>query len=199
MCVRAGPWMNDCFYMWSPIILRQTTPTKQFTSRPVLQMNICIFIRNIYCINFNIEPCIKNYLQKKKKKEGFLKTIIIFPVCLFSLFGADWKFVLFIFPEIHFPEMLSTRTLKHFALQLWCKISVWSQAEVKRIQEWKYCDYLLTLVSFRTHMMLLETECKKCLEKCCAALFHTAKAYKIIIFQIVWSPTIALCEEKTEM
>ncbi len=80
-----GRPVNECFYMWSPIIWKQTTPTKQFTSRPVLQINICIFVRTIYCFSFNIEPCsfnICNYLQNKKKLCFF------FLFALFSLFGA---------------------------------------------------------------------------------------------------------------
>ncbi len=175
--------------MWSPIIWKQTTATKQFTYWPVLQMNICIFIINIYCFSFNIEPWsfnVINYLKKKKKNlQKLCFNSDIFFCLLWSRFLAQ--------DENHFylfccqTKKLSTRTSKHFALQLWCKISVRTQAEVKGIIKWKCGYHFLNFVSFQTHMMFFCLWRAKgdVLKNVRAAHFHTVKAYKIV--QVFWS------------
>jgi len=78
--------------------LRQTPPTKQLASRPVLQMIICIFFLGIFIVLVKMfSPVHATQLTTYK--------------CQTKMTNCQTK-------------MLSTRTLKHFALQLWCKISV---------------------------------------------------------------------------
>lgn len=86
--------MNEFLYVVTSII-SETKHTREFTSRPVLQL---CFIKDIYCFNLNVEPCplIKtNYLQIKICIFYDNGNGSCFQLALFSLLAAS-EIILFI-------------------------------------------------------------------------------------------------------